>query len=185
MQPRVVPNVTFARLHAPETKIHRGPKHCRPFGVANARTKNSGNENDKDSRLKHQTPIHPSIPSIQTPAKQRPLCSAMVFLGWKSGFRPDFGRILIGKTSRSVLRPAFRRPGSQIECSPDDNPAETRPGSPICAGPETKVPAREHYCITKWWIWGAAALQRWIWGARTPQDKARGLRGGSPPHRPP
>ncbi len=48
---------------------------------------------------------------------------------------PDFGRIPIGPASKSALRPAER---SKILSSPDQNPAEIRPGSPI-SGPEALV----------------------------------------------
>ncbi len=55
--------------------------------------------------------------------------------GRSSSFRPDFGRILIGKASKSALRPAGGRPEGRFRGFPQKNPAEIRPGNPI-SGPE-------------------------------------------------
>ncbi len=49
---------------------------------------------------------------------------------------PGFGRIPIGRASKSALRPAFGRTEGRFLCFPDDIPAEIWPGS-LIAGPET------------------------------------------------
>ncbi len=48
---------------------------------------------------------------------------------------PDFGRTATGKTSKSVLGPAFGRSEGRFWCFPGSSPAKIRPGSPI-SGPE-------------------------------------------------
>ena len=60
------------------------------------------------------------------------LCYAIVlFLAGNRASGQDFGRILIGRASKSALRQAFSRPEGRFLCFPDRNPAEIRPGSPI------------------------------------------------------
>ncbi len=57
---------------------------------------------------------------------------------------PDFGRILIGKTSKAVLRPVKGR-RADFEALP----MRIRPTS----GPEARFPARKPYCV----LWGTVA----------------------------
>ncbi len=53
---------------------------------------------------------------------------------------PDFGRILVGKVSKSALRQTEGRPEADF----DAFPIRIRPKS----GPEARFPARRHYCVT-------------------------------------
>ena len=57
------------------------------------------------------------------------LCYAILLPGWKSGFRAgnrssrqDFGRMLVGRASKSALRPAEGRPEGRFRGFPDVNP---------------------------------------------------------------
>ncbi len=56
---------------------------------------------------------------------------------------PDFGRIAIGKTFKSPLRPVEGRPEGRFWGFPDQNPAEIKPGGPI------RSVAWKHFCATE------------------------------------
>ncbi len=69
------------------------------------------------------------------PSQIYTLCYEVMAPGRKSGFRLDFGRILIGSASKSDLRPAERRQEDQFWCFADWKPAEIQHGNQI-SGPE-------------------------------------------------
>jgi hypothetical protein len=54
-----------------------------------------------------------------------------VLPGRKSGFGPDFGRLLFWKASKQALQWTFGRPKGLFSGFPAHKPAEIRPGSPI------------------------------------------------------
>ncbi len=65
--------------------------------------------------------------------------------GRKSCPGPEIGRILIGNTPASGLRPTEDGPAARFGNSPDWNPSDTRPEPPS--------PAQKHYSIQVhgWW----------------------------------
>ncbi len=62
-------------------------------------------------------------------------CYAIVFRAGSRASGSDFGRILIGKASKSAIGP----PGGRCRCFPASSLAKS--------GPEGRSPARKHYCV--------------------------------------